>query len=400
MAQKLDFPVFDSDNHLYETTDAFLRHLPDRYRGAIRYVQVDGRTKIAIKNVISDYIPNPTFEVVARPGAFKDFVTGQNTEGRTLREITGKPMRSIPAFVDPAARLEVLDGFGVDGTLLFPTLASVLEVNLMDDPDLALAAIHSFNQWLEETWSFNYRGRIFATPVINLSTCEGGIAELEWVLAHGAKVILVRPAPVGGFRGARSPFLAEFDPFWARVQEAGILVTLHLSDSGYTRFANEWDGAAVGEWRPFAPSAFQTLCVGHRPITDAMYSIVAHGMLSRFPGIKVASVENGSDWVSRLLEDFRTVYAKMPQEFAEDPVEVFRRQVWVNPFWEDPVDELVELIGVDRVLFGSDWPHGECLDDPLSWVDFCAQAGIGPDAVRQMMGENLAGIMGVVPAAA
>ncbi len=75
-------------------------------------MQVDGRTKIAIKNVISDYIPNPTFEVVARPGAFKDFVTGQNAEGRTLREITGKPMRSIPAFVDPAAfASKVLDGF-------------------------------------------------------------------------------------------------------------------------------------------------------------------------------------------------------------------------------------------------------------------------------------------------
>jgi predicted TIM-barrel fold metal-dependent hydrolase len=399
MVDKLDFPVFDSDNHLYETTDAFLAHLPKQYKGAIRYVEVDGRTKIAIKNHISDYIPNPTFEVVARPGAFKDFVTANNPEGKTLREITGEPMRSIPAFIDPAARLEVLDGFGIDGTLLFPTLASVLEVNLMDDPDLALAAIHSFNQWLHETWTFDYRGRIFATPVINLATCEGGIAELEWVLAHGAKVVLIRPAPVGGFRGPRSPFLAEFDPFWARVQDSGILVTLHLSDSGYTRFANEWDGARVGEWRPFQPSAFQSLSIGHRPISDAIFSIVAHGMLSRFPQIRVASVENGSDWVPRVLEDFRMVYGQMPQEFAEDPVEVFHRQIWVNPFWEDPVDRLVDLIGADKVLFGSDWPHGECLDDPLSWVDYCAKAGIVGDDVTKMMGGNLSQLMGVTPAA-
>ncbi len=400
MAAHLDFPVFDSDNHLYETTDSFLRHLPAQYKGAIRYVEVDGRTKIAIKNVISDYIPNPTFEVVARPGAFRDYVTGDNADGRTLREITGKPMRSIPAFVDPEARLETLDGFGIDGTLLFPTLASVLEVNLMDDPDLALAAIHSFNQWLHEQWTFDYKGRIFATPVINLSTCEGGIAELEWVLERGAKVILVRPAAVGGYRGPRSPFLAEFDPFWARVQESGILTTLHLSDSGYTRFANEWDGAAVGEWRPFAPSAFQTLSIGHRPIMDAMFSIVAHGMLSRFPRLKVASVENGSDWVPRVLEDFKSTYGKMPQEFAEDPIEVFQRQIWVNPFWEDPIDELVDLLGADKLLFGSDWPHGECLDDPLSWVDYCAKAGIAPTDVRKMMGDNLTSLMGVTPAAA
>jgi predicted TIM-barrel fold metal-dependent hydrolase len=123
-------------------------------------------------------------------------------------------------------------------------------------------------------------------------------------------------------------------------------------------------------------------------------------MLSRFPGVKVASVENGSDWVPRVLEDFRTTYAKMPQEFAEDPIEVFQRQIWVNPFWEDPIDELVDLIGADKILFGSDWPHGECLDDPLSWVDFCAKAGIsGPD-VKKMMGDNLTALMGVAPAAA
>ena len=141
--------------------------------------------------------------------------------------------------------------------------------------------------------------------------------------------------------------------------------------------------------------------LSHRPIIDAMYSIVAHGMLSRFPGIKAASVENGSYLAPAcLLEDFRTVYAQMPQEFAEDPVEVFMRQVWVNPFWEDPVDELVGLIGADRVLFGSDWPHGECLDEPLSWVDFCAKAGIAAGDVEKMMGANLSGLMGIVPAAA
>ena len=69
---KLGYPVFDADNHLYETEEAFTRHLPSQYQGLIKYVQVNGRTKIAVDNVISDYIPNPTFEVVARPGALAD----------------------------------------------------------------------------------------------------------------------------------------------------------------------------------------------------------------------------------------------------------------------------------------------------------------------------------------
>lgn len=63
----VDFPVFDADNHMYETTDAFTKFLPKEYEGLVKYVQVNGRTKIALRNVISEYIPNPTFEVVGRP---------------------------------------------------------------------------------------------------------------------------------------------------------------------------------------------------------------------------------------------------------------------------------------------------------------------------------------------
>ena len=66
MARRCDFPVFDADNHLYETRDAFTRHLPDRYKSAIDYVDVRGRTKIVVRGTISEYIPNPTFDVVAR----------------------------------------------------------------------------------------------------------------------------------------------------------------------------------------------------------------------------------------------------------------------------------------------------------------------------------------------
>ena len=61
-------PIFDADNHLYETIDALTKHMPDRYKRAVDYVEVKGRTKIVVNGKISEYIPNPTFEVVARPG--------------------------------------------------------------------------------------------------------------------------------------------------------------------------------------------------------------------------------------------------------------------------------------------------------------------------------------------
>ena len=71
-SRTLDFPVFDADNHMYETKEALTQHLPKEYAGVIDYVDVEGRTKIVVKGTISEYIPNPTFEVVARPGAMEE----------------------------------------------------------------------------------------------------------------------------------------------------------------------------------------------------------------------------------------------------------------------------------------------------------------------------------------
>ena len=89
MATKLDFPVFDADNHFYETEDSLTKFLPAAYKNAVQYVQVKGRTKIAVRGVISEYIPNPTFEVVARPGAQEDYFANGNPDGKSLPRAHG-----------------------------------------------------------------------------------------------------------------------------------------------------------------------------------------------------------------------------------------------------------------------------------------------------------------------
>ena len=239
MTRRLAFPVFDADNHLYETQDAFTRHLPDRYRGAIDYVDVRGRTKIVVRGTISEYIPNPTFEVVARPGAQEEYFRVGNPEGKSYREIVGEPMRSTPAFRAPAPRLELLDEQGVDRALMFPTLASLLEERLRDDPELTHAVIHALNEWIHEEWTFDHEGRIFATPIITLPIVGKAIEELEWAVERGARTVLIRPAPVPAYGGSRSFGFEEFDPFWQAVVDNDVLVSMHASDSGYTRYQGD-----------------------------------------------------------------------------------------------------------------------------------------------------------------
>jgi predicted TIM-barrel fold metal-dependent hydrolase len=386
-----DIPVFDADNHMYETKDALTKFLPDRYKNAVDYVDVRGRTKIVIRGRISDYIPNPTFDVVARPGAMEEYYRVGNPEGKDRRAIFGEPMRAIPAFREPAARMELMDEQGLDRTLMFPTLASLVEERMRDDPEMLHAVIHALNEWMYETWQFNYADRIFSTPVITLPIVEKAIEELEWVVERGARAVLIRPAPVPGYRGPRSFALPEFDPFWAKVVEHDILVGMHSSDSGYERYANEWIGSD-DEMLPFKPQAFRMLSAW-RPIEDAVASLVCHGALSRFPTLKVAVIENGSSWVEPLLKNMADVYKKMPQDFPEDPVAVVKRQIHVSPFWEEDLIALGDLIGVDRVLFGSDFPHPEGLASPVSYLD--ALEGAPEEDVRKVMGGNLARLMNV-----
>ncbi len=388
----IDYPVFDADNHMYETMEAFTRYLPAEYANAIRYVQVNGRTKIAIKGKISEYIPNPTFEVVAAPGAQEDYYRYGNPEGKNLREIFGKPIRCPEWARNAQARLPHLDELGLDGSLMFPTLASLLEERMRDDPDLTHAVVHALNRWIHDEWTFNYQDRIFATPIITLPIVEKAVEELEWCLERGARCVLIRPAPAWGLRGPRSPGLAEFDPLWARISEAGVLVGMHSSDSGYADLVSLWEGKT--EFLPFAPNPLRLLVMQNRAISDMMTAMICHGALTRFPNLRIATIENGGTWVKPLVEKLEGVYKKMPQEFSEHPVEAFTRNVFVNPFWEDALEELIEIMSPDRLLFGSDYPHPEGLGNPISFADDLPESLSVPDAAK-IMGGNLKELLAV-----
>jgi predicted TIM-barrel fold metal-dependent hydrolase len=389
----IDFPINDADNHMYETTDAFTKYLPPEYGGLVKYVEVNGRTKIAIKNAISDYIPNPTFEVVAQPGAQQDYFQHGNPDGKSRREILGDAMQAEDAFFAPEPRLARMNELGIDRAIMWPTLASLLEERLSDDPKATHVVIHALNQWMHEQWTFNYENRIFPTPVITLPIVERAIAELEWVVERGARIVLIRPAPVPGFEGTRSFALPEYDPFWAKVVEADVAVGMHASDDGTSRYINVWEGRANGEYLPFkTANAFEEVYRSyHRGIMDAMQSAICHGLFERFPSLRVLPVENGSRWVGPLLDALAHTYERNPKLFADDPVAVFKRNIWVHPFHEDDPMDIVRLIGPDRVVFGSDYPHPEGLAEPISYVDRLAE--LTHDDIARIMGGNLADIM-------
>jgi predicted TIM-barrel fold metal-dependent hydrolase len=398
--RELPFATFDADNHLYENQDALTQFLPDEYQGIIRYVDIGGRTKLAIQDKISDYIPNPTFNRVAVPGGAGMDITkggeGFNRPGAGAGFGKMVAMPSLDAFFDPEPRLELMKEMGIDRTLLWPTLASALEERMANDPDAVCAVIHALNQWMHEHWSYVYSDAIYSTPIISLAAGNDvALAELEYIAEHGAKIFLIRVAPVPTWKGRKSFALPEFDPFWERVQELDLVVGMHSGDSGYTRYTNEWEGlgdremviTAKSKARQSSP-AFLALSSEKDNLVDAMASIIGHGLATRFPKLRFMPVEFASSWIRPFYEKLQRTYDKAPVLFDESPVEIFNRNVWVHAFHEPEPKGLIDIgIPVDHIMFGSDFPHPEGMGDPLAYSAVVADLPLEQQAL--IMGGSL-----------
>jgi predicted TIM-barrel fold metal-dependent hydrolase len=296
-----------------------------------------------------------------------------------------------PEYRDRDARIEVMDRQGLDAILLFPTLGVGVEQGLRHDPGATMHCLSAFNRWLEEDWGFAYAGRVFAAPLLSLADPVAALAELGSLIGRGARLVHLRPAPVPSADGPRSFGHPAHDPVWAALAEAGIPVAFHLGDSGYTTYASAWGGPS--EFEPFTTrDPLGSILVDDRAIYDTMASMITHGVFTRHPGLRVASIENGSDWVAILAKRLRKKANQAPKWFPEDPLEVLRRHVWVTPYYEEDIPALAETIGVDKVLFGSDWPHGEGLAEPVTFTK--ELAGFPAGDVRKIMRDNVIDYLG------
>ncbi len=387
--------LFDADNHYYETADAFTRHLaPAMRRRSVQWAEVDGRRRLLVGGRVNRLLANPTFDPIARPGSLIDYFRGTNSTGADVKDLFGELDRlgDHPEYARRDARIVAMDEQGLEAAILLPTLGVLLQHALKEDVDALHATYHAFNQWLDDEWGFDRDGRIYTAPVVVMADPELAAQEVEWAVEHGARMLCMIPGPVPSRHGGtRSPAAPDLDPVWARIEEAGVPVGFHGTDKVLDRYVAEWEPQYQG-FAMFA-SPF-SMVVGHgRPISDTMAALICHGLFARFPGLRVATIETGSHWVGHFLQEVSSVYGKRPRDFAEPPVDTFLRHAWVSPFFEDDFNELKDLIGADRILFGSDWPHAEGLATPADFIheipDFTAAEQ------EAVLGGNLRSLMDV-----
>ena len=369
--------IFDADNHYWETSDAFTRHRAPKFaeRG-VRLVDIDrsGKPRYVLDGGrLHPILPGPgdVFKR-PRPGSLYDYFAGKSDKRRLGSELSSEDPAAHPEWFDRDARLACMDEQGVEAAWLFPSQAVCMEGPMQPDIEAAVHILGAFNHWLEEDWGFAYKDRIFGVPCLTLSHLDQAVAQLEWCLDRGARVVSIRNGPVFTPGGTRSPSDPRFDPFWARVAEAGVVVAPHAGfEDGYVgvtqAVAEEWGRSASPKGTGDAVEQYASvigMLMKHRLVRDFAAILVADKLFERNPGVRVAFIENGGTWVGDLLHGLQMLHGQNPGMFSKNPVDQFVENCWVAPFVEDSVPRLAEHLPVERILFGSDWPHAEGLGSP------------------------------------
>jgi uncharacterized protein len=371
--------VIDIDGHITEPSDLWQRYVDAPYRDmAPRVVRAaSGADVVAFMG--TEHVPAYP---IGLPGAG---MAGQRVGPRTMFE--RRYADGHRGGFEPKARLEVLDSEGIDAVLLFPTLSAV-PIAAIPDESFAVALARGYNNWLTE-FCQAAPTRLHGVAQIPLLHLDAAIAETtRAVLELQMKMIFLRPNPYAG-RAWTDP---AYDSFWACVQDLGVPLAFHegtfprgMLTAGIDRFDNFFFQHIISH-----PFEQQLACL----------SLIAGGVLERFPRLRVAFMESGTGWLPywlhRIDEHYETLGWMVP-EITMPPSNYFRRQCFVSTEPGDPhVAAVAESIGSDRILFASDFPHYDAVF-PGAVQAFVANSGLADDTRREILGANAAKLLGLTP---
>jgi predicted TIM-barrel fold metal-dependent hydrolase len=390
----VSYQLVDAEHHYYEPDDCFTRHLEAEFRDRAVHVVRDGQGG---RWMFGD-------RQLSKAGATRDLVLPPGVYGERQRGPDGAypPMveAALPEFTDRKTRLAEMDRQDIEAVIMLPSLTIHVEHDLRHDVPAAYANLRSFNRWVEEEWGYHHDDRIFAVPYLSLLDVDMAVAELERVLDLGARVVMIKSGPVGG----RSPADRQLDPFWGRLDEAGIPLLIHLDNGGYTEFFSAaWGEDPNPNERNVTPFQWFS-CFGSRPFMDTVALLILHNLFGRFPQLRLISVSNGTDWVGPIMRLDSFADASFPYPHNEEkwwpggrlpmrPSETLRRHVYVAPFVYENVPALIGTLGVDHVLMASDYPHPEGFAEAGRFTDLLE--GLTPDDTRKVMRDNTGNLLGL-----
>jgi len=385
----LPYRLVDFDQHSYEAPDCFTRFMPKaKLDTAVRPITLPSGHKALIANerIVTAFEKEHDLDKAYVPGSLVEMLKQRSSGDAADAERFFEPIQK--EYLDKDVRLVQLAEQQIEKSIMYPGGWALLAEPFLDDTEALYDNYESFNKWIDEDWGFNYQDTIYAPAMMSLRNLDRAVAELDRVLAAGARFIYLPAGPAYG----RSPGDPYFDPFWARVNEAKAVICYHISEFHYQQdVASHW-GWKMGP--PFQFSAWQWQnTYGERPITDTLSALIFDNLFGRFPNIRVLVSEFGASWVPhfiRHMDKSRGMARLGPWlggPLAERPSAIFKRHVKVVPYPEDDTVALVEeLDGTDALVMGSDWPHAEGLREPAEM--YHRVEGLGDAQRRHFLRDN------------
>ena len=318
--------VFSADSHVLEPPDLWTRRMQQQYREAAPRV-VRGRT-----GEFWSCPPLPRVNVTQLGSA------GIASEEQ-LTFARGGYAVCRPGGWDPVERLKDMDLDGVDAEVFYCGYGLALFAH--PDPAFQQDAHRAYNDWAAE-FASQAPNRLLPIASISMTEPEEDLKELNRVVGLGFKGILVSNDPLKERRYDN----AMWEPFWSAVEDYGMPVSVHiLTGQELTRLSP----IPVIHAALVPTFAFKTIA-----------EMIASGVLERHPRLKVISVESDIGWIADFLRRMDWNAGRPSVLYANDrlrPGDIWRRQVYAT-FQDDPPGILCRnFIGVDRLLWGSDYPH-------------------------------------------
>jgi predicted TIM-barrel fold metal-dependent hydrolase len=276
-----------------------------------------------------------------------------------------------------------MDSEKIDVALLYPTIGIAWEA-LVDDPQLATAYSRAYNRWIVDFCSHD-RKRLVPIAHICLKDPQGAVEEVKRARKAGCAGVYLSPDPES--RDGRQFDDSDLVPFWETVQDLDMPVAFHV----VARHRNMLEGFLGGDDPRSAGGAvvfmFTFLALD---VMAAFTSLMTRGMFEKYPRMKCAVLEAGSNWITAWLDrmDHKTevMHAFTPMKLL--PSEYFKRQCLISAEPDESITAAVaQHLGPEYVIWASDYPH---LDASFNVVGQIREkiAGLPEAAQRQILGEN------------
>lgn len=385
---QLPYLMTDFDQHSYEAPDAFTRFMPkNKLHTAVRPIEAPGfDRKVLLANDRIVTALEADLEQAYVPGSLVEMLRQRASGDASDAERFYEPIQ--PEYRNRDKRLAQLAEQQIEKSILYPGGWGLLAEAYLDDTEVLYDNLEAFNRWIDEDWGFDYKNTIYAPALLSMRDLDRACAELDRVIAAGARFIMLPAGPAYG----RSPGDPYFDPFWARVNEAKIVVSYHISEFYYQEnVAADWGWKLVP---PFQFSAWQWQnTYGERPITDTLSALIFDNLFGRFPNIKILVSEFGAEWVPHFIRhmDKSRGMARngrwLGGQLSERPSTIFKNNIRVVPYPEDDTVTMADKLGtIDCLVMGSDWPHAEGLREPADF--FQKVEGLGDERRRLFLRDN------------